>query len=86
MIKYFSTVLLACLLVAGCSQMKDARPPMSDNEKTFRANCRSCHVLPKADEKESNEWPIFLSAHSKNKKIAPENLEKIIKFLQSYSK
>ncbi|RKX17307.1 MAG: hypothetical protein DRP51_11060 [Candidatus Zixiibacteriota bacterium] len=83
MSKYFTYILIVCLIVAGCSQMKGTRRLMSDNEKTFRANCRSCHVLPKPTEKESDEWPIFLKAHSEDKDIPPEDLEKIVEFLQS---
>ena len=70
-------------IVAGCSQMKGTRRPISDGDKLFRSKCRSCHILPKKDEKKSDEWPIFLSAHTKDKAIAPEDLEKIVQFLQS---
>ena len=73
---------LVALIVAGCSQMKGTRRPMSDAEKTFRANCRSCHILPKPTEKESGEWPIFLKAHSEDKDIPAEDIEKIVEYLQ----
>jgi len=81
--KYISYILILCLMVAGCSQMKGTRRPMSDSEKLFRANCRSCHVLPKKDEKQSDEWPQFLNAHSEDKDIPTEDIEKIVEFLQS---
>lgn len=69
-------------IVAGCSQLSSTRRQMSDGEKLFRVQCRICHILPKPAEKESNEWPEFLNAHSEGKDIEPEDLEKILKFLQ----
>lgn len=77
------SLVLLVLLVAGCSQMKGTRRPMSDGEKLFRVQCRMCHILPKPDEKQSDEWPAFLNAHSEDKDIEPGKLEKIVKFLQS---
>jgi len=79
-------ILFACLIAAGCSQMKDTRRKMTDDEKTFRANCRTCHILPKSENKSLDEWPQFLKAHAEDKDISPEDLEKIEKFLQSNSK
>ncbi len=70
-------------IVAGCSLLRGTRRPMSDGEKLFKAKCRSCHILPKPDKKLTDEWPVFLNEHSEEKEIKPEDLEKIIEFLQS---
>ncbi len=72
--------MAVCLVIFGCSQLKQSRQ-MSEGEKIFRSNCRSCHILPKKDAKTDTGWPEFLNDHAERSELTRQEIEILTEYL-----
>lgn len=71
-----SVAIVAC----GSGGVKSER---SVGEKLFRANCNSCHILPKANKHTDEEWPTLVNRYANFTKLDELQRLEIIGYLQS---
>lgn len=75
--------LLAVMFLIGCSHMGFARREMTGGERLFRANCRSCHVLPDPKEHGHEEWPELVARYGERIDLPAESQQLIVEYLQT---
>lgn len=78
-IALFAVVICACggSSASGTSK-KESRSP---GEVTFRANCQTCHSLPRPASKTDEQWPALVQKYGQRAKLRPEQIQQIIAFL-----
>ncbi len=83
MIKVALLLLFVGITVSSCQKSGVAKESRSPGEITFRANCQTCHVLPKATMKTDAEWPAIVARYGEKAKLSEEQKSGIIAFLVS---
>lgn len=66
---------------AGCAG-QGATKERSPGEMAFRANCQTCHRLPKADFKTDEEWPAIVERYGARAKLDEATRSSILAYLQ----
>ena len=54
---------------------------MSEGEKLYRANCRSCHVLRNPASYTDEQWPPLVTRYGDRIHLPPESQQKILDYL-----
>ncbi len=80
------SLLLLCVIVFTSCQKKNTSGEMrSPGEIAFKANCQTCHILPKATMKIDAEWPYFVGRYGEKAKLSEEKKADIIAYLTSHN-
>lgn len=73
-------ILLAMSVVfMSCASSAQERSP---GEMAFRANCQTCHVLPKAKKYTDEQWPALVERYGTRAKLNAEKIALITDYLQ----
>ncbi len=83
MIKVTLVLLFIWITVSSCQKSGIAKESRSPGEITFRANCQTCHILPKATMKTDDEWPTIVARYGEKAKLSESQKSDIIAFLIS---
>ena len=74
------TSMLAGLAVFGCfgpSPVEESSP----GARVFRANCQTCHSLPRPTMKTDSEWPLLVARYGQRAKLSKEQISSIVEYL-----
>ena len=69
------------MLWGGCGG-PGAGEERSPGETAFRANCQTCHRLPRADTKTNEEWPAIVERYGARAKLDEATRLLILGYLQ----
>jgi hypothetical protein len=73
-------VLLAFIgTLTSCMSTAEERSP---GEMAFRANCQTCHVLPRAEKYTDEQWPALVERYGTRAKLNAEKIALITEYLQ----
>ena len=77
--------LVFCISVIACSCQKQGLKEESrtSGEITFRTNCQTCHILPKATMKTDAEWPAIVGRYGEKAKLSEAQKADILLYLTS---
>ena len=56
---------------------------MTNGERLFRSNCRSCHILPNPKSQTDSDWVVLVNRYGSRLDLATEVQAEIIAYLQS---
>ena len=56
---------------------------MSEGERLYRANCRSCHTLRNPTSYTDEQWPPLVHRYGERIHLSPETQQKIVDYLLS---
>jgi len=83
--KWLALTALILLIMAGC--VARVRPgmqvSMSEGERLYRANCRSCHLLRNPASYTDEQWPPLVERYGSRIPLSPETKQKIVDYLLS---
>ena len=74
---------LFILIIVGCTASSKLKSEMSEGEKLFKSKCRSCHILPSANEIKKEHWTKFLTKHGQRINLTDQEIETIANHLQN---
>lgn len=69
------------VVVIGCGGAYRSGYQITEGERLFRANCRSCHVLPRPAKYTDEEWPLLVKRYGEKIRLADSSQAAIIEFL-----
>ena len=78
------SVLMAAALFAlaavscGPKSAREERPP---GEQVFRANCQTCHRLPRPSLKTDDEWPALVARYGERARLTEHQITIIREYL-----
>lgn len=70
-------------LLLGCGLASISQHEMSEGERLFRSNCRSCHTLPDPTEYSDEEWPELVKRYADRIELPMEAQRAILEYLQT---
>ncbi|MEP0829416.1 MAG: hypothetical protein AB1690_09710 [Candidatus Zixiibacteriota bacterium] len=76
-------ILILAVSLIGCGGAYKAGQQMSEGERLFRANCRSCHLLPRPAKHTDAEWPGLVKRYGEKIRLADSSQAAIIEFLNA---
>jgi len=83
MLKVLLLLLIVVITVTSCQNSAVDKETRSPGEIAFRANCQTCHILPKATMKTNAEWPTIVARYGEKAKLSDKQKSDIIAFLIS---
>ena len=83
MIRFIFILILVGVIISSCQKSDLNKEMRSPGEIAFRANCQTCHILPKATMKTDSEWPLIVSRYGEKAKLTKVQVNDIIAYLIS---
>ncbi len=72
------------LLAIGCGSSENkVAEEYSPGETAFKNYCQTCHRLPKASDKSTEEWPAIVQKYGEKAKLSAKDQKAILDFLIS---
>ena len=83
--KWLALTALISLIVVGCAATAErlGDRPISEGEKLYRANCRSCHTLRNPGRYTDEQWPPLVERYAGRINLSEESQQRIIEYLLS---
>jgi len=75
-------IVIFSATIIGCS-CRMAGIDMTNGERLFRSNCRSCHILPNPKSQADSDWVVLVNRYGSRLDLATEVQAEIIAYLQS---
>ncbi len=83
MIRLPILLIIVIVIIASCQKNNLNQEMRSPGETAFRANCQTCHILPKATMKTDEEWPAIVNKYGNKAKLSDTQKAAIIAYLIS---
>lgn len=76
----YALVILFALAALSCGPRK-TKEERSPGEMAFRANCQTCHRLPRPSFKSDEEWPALVARYGDRAKLSEHQITIIREYL-----
>lgn len=83
MIRILILLFFASVITASCQKNNINQEMRSPGERAFRANCQTCHRLPKATMKTDEQWPVIVNKYGDKAKLSESQKAAIVAYLTS---
>ena len=81
--KLIILVVSILIMLMGCNKSSLPDENRSSGEIAFKANCQTCHILPKPHLKTDEEWPSLVARYGDKAKLSPEAIASIITYVMA---
>ncbi len=73
------------IIMIGCAvkHLPESKSAMSEGERLYRANCRSCHTLRDPASQSDEQWPGLVHRYGDRIHLSPESQQRILDYLLS---
>tara|TARA_B100001964_G_scaffold209505_1_gene243046 strand:+ start:92 stop:346 length:255 start_codon:yes stop_codon:yes gene_type:complete len=80
--RVIAIIAISSAALIGCS-WRMTGIDMTNGERLFRSNCRSCHILPNPKSQTDSDWVVLVNRYGSRLDLATEIQAEIIAHLQS---
>ncbi len=73
--------LLIIVISCAVKHLPEPQSKISEGERLYRANCRSCHTLRDPASHTDEQWPGLVHRYGDRIHLSPESQQKILDYL-----